>query len=412
MSPVIAVFSTQAPSHFRLVLPVIAGLAGRGADVRVFTHARFEPEVARAGATLVDVFTRFPQEAADETSTPIGTRFVSHAGCFARAVAEEAQRHRPSLVVGETFSVLGRAVATLLGLPWINVSAGHDLDGERIVRQMQTDPRVKLAPECLRAVEALRPILPDASPFAYVTPMSSVLNIYPEPPAFLDLEQRRKFEPLAFFGSLLPVDEVPAAEGRSRYFAGDGRLKLYVCFGTIVWYPFEAHALSALKVISGFAAGRPDIDALVSLGTDRIGAEDRAALAAPNVRVVEYLDQWAALAEADAFITHHGLNSTHEAIFHRVPMLSYPFFWDQPALADRCRQLGIAAPLADTPRGPLDDARIAATLEALLGDRALPSRLQAARQLELDVIAGREAVLDRILALAEGDRTPVLDGVV
>ncbi len=412
MSPVIAVFSTQAPSHFRLVLPIIVGLARRGADVRVFTHARFEPEISRAGASLVDVFTPFPQEAADETSTPIGTRYVTHAGRFARAVAAEAERHRPSLIIGETFSVLGRAVAALLGVPWINVCAGHDLDGERIVRQMQTDPRVNPSPECLSAVEALRTILPDASPFAFVTPTSTVLNIHPEPPAFFDPALRQKFEPLAFFGSLQPPEEAAPAAPEGRYFTDDGRLKLYVCFGTIVWYPFEAQTLTALAAVSRFVAGRPDIEALISLGTDRVGAEDRRALAAPNVRVEEYVDQWAVLEEADAFVTHHGLNSTHEAIFQRVPMLSYPFFWDQPALAERCRRLGVAVPIIDTPRAPIEETRLAAALDALRNDPALPGRLQAARQLELDVIAGRDAVLDRILAIAEGRRPVMLEKAV
>jgi UDP:flavonoid glycosyltransferase YjiC (YdhE family) len=410
MSQVVAVFSTQAPSHFRLVLPIIAGLARRGVDVRVFTHAEFGPEIARAGATLVDVFTPFPQAAADETSTPIGTRFVSHAGRFAHAVAALTDRHRPSLVIGETFSVLGRAVAALLDLPWINVCAGHDLDGERIVRQMGTDPRVNLSPECFRAVEALRTILPDASPFVFATATSTVLNIHPEPPAFFDAALRRKFEPLAFYGSLQPLPEATATE--RRYFTGNGRLKLYVCFGTIVWYPFEAQTLAAFAAVSRFVAGRPDVEALVSLGTDRVSAEDRALLAAPNIRVEEYVDQWAALGEADAFVTHHGLNSTHEAIFQRVPMLSYPFFWDQPALAERCRRLGIAVPVADTPRAPIEATRIAAALDALRNDPTLPGRLEAARQLELDVIAGRDAVLDRILAIAEGCRPARLEKAV
>ena len=48
------------------------------------------------------------------------------------------------------------------------------------------------------------------------------------------------------------------------------------------------------------------------------------------------------------FVTHHGLNSTHEAIYHRTPMLSYPFFGDQPYLANRCRDLGLSVPLVDT----------------------------------------------------------------
>ena len=56
------------------------------------------------------------------------------------------------------------------------------------------------------------------------------------------------------------------------------------------------------------------------------------------------MDQWAVLGETDLFVTHHGLNSTHEAIFNRVPMLSYPFFWDQPGLAAKCQAFGIARP--------------------------------------------------------------------
>lgn len=408
MRPVIAVFSTQAPSHFRLVLPVVAGLARRGADVRVFTHPQFEPEIRGAGATLVDIFSRFPQEAADARSKPVPSRYVSHAGCFARAVAAEAERHRPSLVVGETFSVLGRAVAALLGVPWINVSAGHDIDGERLVRQLGSDPRVATAPECLRSVESLREILPDASPFSYVTGLSPLLNLYPEPPAFLDEQQRQKFAPLAFFGSLSPADD--ARRPRARHFADDGRPKLYACFGTVVWHDFRAPALAALEAISRFVAGRPDIEALISLGTGDVAPAERAALEKPNVRVEPFVDQWAVLQEADAFVTHHGLNSTHEAIFHQVPMLSYPFFWDQPALAAKCRELGIAVPIADSPRGPIAQERLAAVIDELRGDAALPGRLAAARQLELDVIAGRDGALDRILALAEGGRPLVLDG--
>jgi len=77
----------------------------------------------------------------------------------------------------------------------------------------------------------------------------------------------------------------------------------------------------------------------------------------PNVRVVEYADQWEALRESDVFITHHGLNSTHEAVFNRVPMISYPFFGDQPALAAKCRRFGSAVPLnafLAWPRKPKD----------------------------------------------------------
>ena len=38
---------------------------------------------------------------------------------------------------------------------------------------------------------------------------------------------------------------------------------------------------------------------------------------------------------ADAFVTHSGMNSTHEALFHKMSMVSYPIFADQPGLAAR-----------------------------------------------------------------------------
>ena len=81
------------------------------------------------------------------------------------------------------------------------------------------------------------------------------------------------------------------------------------------------------------------------------------------------VDQWSMLAHSDCFITHHGLNSTHEAIFHRVAMISFPFFWDQPALAAKCQALGLAIPLTDVPRGEVRDDHIETAWERYLDQR-------------------------------------------
>src|SRR6185503_15052042 len=114
-------------------------------------------------------------------------------------------------------------------------------------------------------------------------------------------------------------------------------------------------------------------------------------LSRANVRVEATVDQWRVLAECDAFITHHGLNSTHEAIFHRVPMISYTFFSDQPALASKCQELGLAIPLTGTLRGAItaDDVKAAIAM-ALEKRRALRAHLARARLWELDTMAGRD----------------------
>ena len=113
------------------------------------------------------------------------------------------------------------------------------------------------------------------------------------------------------------------------------------------------------------------------------------------------------LARADVFVTHHGLNSTHEAIWHRVPMLSCPFFWDQPALAAKCQALGIAVPLVGAPRELPTEAGVLAAVDRVVADRpGFRARLDVARGYEEKVMAGRDAVIDRILALAAAGARP------
>jgi hypothetical protein len=85
--------------------------------------------------------------------------------------------------------------------------------------------------------------------------------------------------------------------------------------------------------------------------------------------------------------------------------LRSPFFWDQPDLAARCQAMGLAVPLGGTPRGPLSEADIAVALEALSRDAdERAARARRARDQELDVIAGRDGVLQRIIELAGTDR--------
>jgi UDP:flavonoid glycosyltransferase YjiC (YdhE family) len=268
---------------------------------------------------------------------------------------------------------------------------------------LRDDPRVDVSPACRDAVETLRSRhgLADASPFSYVSGLSPHLNVYCEPAAFLTEDERRAFEPVAFHGSLPAVEELyGAAPGPSPFGDDPAGLRIYVSFGTVVWRYWPAEALDALATIAAALAPR-DVRVLVSLGGADVDDEAVRAIAQPNVTVERWVDQWRVLRDADAVVTHHGLNSTHEAIYNEVPMISYPFFSDQPALARRCRDLGLAIPLAGAPRERVTAEGVESAL-AELSARAAPmrARLSEARGWERDVIAGRDSVLARISALA------------
>jgi MGT family glycosyltransferase len=397
-----AIFCMPGRGHFKRLLPLISGLAGVGIPTHVFTDLDFREDVERVGGRFVDLFAGRPIESADARSIPVPCRYVSFAGHYAAQVAREVATLRPALIVHDTFAVIGPAVATHLGVPRVNVCAGHNVAPGPTVEALRQDPRVSISEECWRAVRSLRERhgMPDASPFSYVSTLSPDLNVYCEPPEFLRAEEREVFQPIAFFGSLSLAER-----GREKTFASPfgedsaGRLRIYASFGTVIWRYYEAEALDALEVLSNALSDRDDAVALVSLGCWGT-VESAARLARRNVRIESYVDQWRVLGEASVFLTHHGLNSTHEAIFHQTPMISYPFFGDQPGLAQRCHELGLAVPLVGAPRAPVVPGDVRRALTRIAAGRdAMRARLEEARGWELETIRARGAVIERIVDL-------------
>jgi MGT family glycosyltransferase len=397
----IVVLCMGGAGHVQTLLPLVSALASRGCAVQVMTRDDFRDHVERVGGRFVDLYARRPLEAADATSMPFPSRFVTFAATYAESLAEEIGALSPALIVYDTFTVAGPVAARQLRVPYVNVCPNHAPVPARMIEALRRDPRVAISAECRAAVRRLREVhgMSDASPFSYYDALSPYLNVYAEPEEFLRPDERAAFEPIAFFGSLLP----PASRGLpvvGAFPPGRYRERVYVSFGTGVWRYFAKVAFAALKAISDAFAER-DAAVLMSLGGSDARERVRGELERSNVRIVDYADQWAVLAEADVFITHHGINSTHEAIFHEVPMLSYPFFGDQPALARRCQELGLAVALTAEPQTPVTPEALRATLRRVAeeGNR-LAVRLAEARSWELRTIADRPAVLDRILALA------------
>ncbi len=396
-----AVFCMGGRGHVQRLRPIISGLAAAGVDTRVFTGLAYRAEVERAGGTFVDLFAGRPLASADRTSIPLPSRYVTFAGRYGEDIVREVSRLGPSIVVHDTFAVVGVVVAHHLGIPRVNICAGHNQAPEPTLRSLNSDPRVTISDECREAVRILRERhgMPDATPFAYVTTVSPHLNVYCEPPQFLKDDERAPFEPIAFFGSLSSDDFTADATSPSLFDPG-GTNCVYVSFGTVIWTYFEAEALSLIETISATLSATSNTRTVVSLGNR--GPFDRARLMArPNVRIERYVDQWRALRGATLSVTHQGLNSTHEAIYHRTPMISYPFFGDQPALAKRCQELGVAVPLVPEVRQPVRPEHLQAALNRIFNCReVMAARLEEARRWELETIAARPAVVARMLALA------------
>jgi UDP:flavonoid glycosyltransferase YjiC (YdhE family) len=401
--PVIAVFCMPENGHFQRMCPLIAMLSECGAAVHVFTHGKFRDKVLANGGRFFDMFSKYPIEAVDDESRPVPSRFVSYAAAYAEPLVEELESIGASLVIHDGFAVIGRLVATLIGLPRVNVYAGHNPDPSAFIEGLRNDPRVSTSQRCHDAVKVLRERfgMADASPFSYVSSRSNEFNLYCEPPEFLDEHERRALEPVSFFGSLA---DVAGRKAGGTHFDGAGAdtTRIYASFGTVIWRYYAGQALEALKTLASAFEKRDDVRAIISLGGADRNEGVKELLTRSNVAVEDYVDQDSVLAEADIFVTHHGLNSTHEAIGHGTFMLSYPFFWDQPGLARKCQSLGVALPLSRDLRGPFDENDVLAALSAWRSDgERIRQALSRAQEWERSVIAGRAAVVDRILELAQ-----------
>lgn len=391
----VVLFCIPARGHVQRAILMTRELAAAGAVVHVYSGRDYAGDFTQAGGTFHDLFSGRPLGAADAESIPIPCRHVTFAAAFVDGLVAEVAELKPDIVVYGTFAVVGVLVALALGLPRVALCAGHNMAPDFALAQVRDDPRVRVSQHCRDAVEVIRARfgITNASPFSYLDSLSPVLNVIPEPHEFYREGDLAPFQPCECFGSVDPLRFESA--GR---IAGTGRLRVYASFGTIAHRYYADTIDAAIQAVLDAVRAMPDAECIVSLAGTK---PERSLDVPPNATVEAHMDQAAALQASDVFITHHGLNSTHESIFSLTPMLSYPIFADQPGLAARCQELGLAIPLAGHLRDPVDARAVQDALARVLGShQAMLDRLHEARLWELRAIAARPMVATRILDLA------------
>lgn len=401
----VVAFTIPGQGHISRMLPLVAGLCEMGVPVDFYAHEMARSPIERTGARFHDLYAGRDMDVPDGTSRPVPMRNVSFAGYWGEEIALEVAALGPRLVIHDTFAVIGRVVAFHLGIPRVNMRAGHNLEPRRALAALEAEEgSIAVAEACRASVDLLRERhgMPDASPFSFFIDNGADLNICSEPPEFLAEDQRPPFEPLAFFGSCWPSSGAPGATPEPDFFGPDASscLRVYVGLGTAKWLMCPDRAMALLATMADAIEAAPDVRGLIGLGNPRIPPRSVEHLIRANVRVEPYVDQVEALRQASLYVTHHGLNSTHEAIYHEVPMVSCPLFGDQPVLAARCQELGLSVPLERHADGltTVDDVHRA--FERVRREReSLKASLLRARQWEVAVMERRPEVLRRIVNL-------------
>jgi MGT family glycosyltransferase len=369
-----------------------------GAKVHAFSTQQFSTLFRAADIEFHDLYEKRPIDEADASSIPVPCRYVTFAATFGDSLSESIGRLRPDIIVYESFAVVALVVSRKLGIPAVSIIASHNMPPGQTIAELERDPRVDVSQACRDAVEQLQSKygIADASPFSYANALSPLLNVIPEPEQFYLSDETTPFAPCVFFGCI----DINDRERASHFPGGPSQSRannIYACFGTVASRYYQPAIVAAIKAIADAARQHPEMLFTISLG----GYQINEIHVPSNVRILPFVDQWEILQQSEVYITHHGMNSTHEAVYLKTPMISYPLLYDQPKLALRCQQLGLAVPLVKELRAKFEAADLINSILDVRRDRAaMIDRLETAHHWELQAVEKRGDAVQQVLDLA------------
>ena len=151
----IVFFCMSQRGHLQRMRPLISMLAASGWTAHVFTDRQFKGDVEASAGRFEDLFAPNSLDAADVASIPPPFRYVTFAGRFAHDVADRVRRLRPAIVASDSFAVIGHVVSRRLGVPHVNICAGHNVHPGRLSELLPSVPASSPSSGCLDAARRL-----------------------------------------------------------------------------------------------------------------------------------------------------------------------------------------------------------------------------------------------------------------
>jgi MGT family glycosyltransferase len=396
-------FPMPAHGHVNPMLPLFQELVSRGDEAVVYATREFEASIRHTGAA----FRQLDDALGVPASLPLlpgtgGARGfqqllplmlnLMHRSLYeAPQVAEQARAEQADCVVYDPMAVWGKAVAAKLNLPAAIFHTSFGLShSPSLKREMRKTMKVLPTPKNLLGLlkvmwtsEVMHwrhglPRLQLGGAFAAIED----LNFVPV---------SRKYQPDAenfdgrflFIGpSVLPRND----RGDFPLEQLEGKPVLLISLGTT---PMNQRRDFYEACFEAFRDSRWQVVMACGKGTDpaSFGAIPS------NFLVRQRVPQLDVLERARVFLTHGGMNSTMEGLWHGVPLAVFPQAGDQPINAARVSGLGLG--LALSAEDGLNPQVLRATVERLDTDPGFRARL-AEYQKELREAGGSKRAAEAL----------------
>ena len=336
----VVVLNLPEYGHMNATFPVVAELVRRGERVVYFATEPFRERVEATGAEYVSYGDP------EAFLPPAHTGGLYSVMAFAIGLAErllpdlipQLRDLAPDYLLIDSLCVWGNLAQQILGIPAAMLGSVFVTDPCHMTVEAMVQMSYGRSPKemLLSGIDALNTYLMTAQRIdrKYGTVSPNLVEFFGNRQSLNVVFTSRCFHPQGntydasykFVGPSLFVGPTMEAAGTR-----DPRPLLYISMGTIfndlpAFYRtcFEAFGGAECRVL--MTTGKVDPAALGTVPA--------------NFELREFVPQVEVLSRASAFLTHDGMNSVSEALWHEVPLLVFPQHGDQHLVAARVAELG------------------------------------------------------------------------
>lgn len=390
----IVFFCIPAHGHTNPTLGVVRELVDRGHEVWYYSYNILREKIESAGARFVacDDYdmeqklepkdaTRVGKDLAFSTQLLVDTTLA-----LDDMVCKDMERLQPDCIVADSMAVWGKAIALKLGIPFVSSTTtfAFNQHSAKIMKQSPGElfGMIFSMPKINRNIKRLQ----DKG-----YPVNNILDIIQnDDKTDTVVYTSPEFQPCAdtfsdkyaFVGpSVRPVTEPVTKEGEKL---------IYISMGTVNNDMVKLYR----KCIEAFRDTKYQV--IMSVG-NLVNIEELGKLP-DNISVFSHVDQIAVLSQADAFLTHCGMNSVNESLYYQVPMVMLPQTSEQGGVATRVEQVGAGIRLRKTSPQAIREA-----VELVMDNSSYKEGAKVISD-GFKKCAGAKGAADKILKAAEKSR--------
>jgi MGT family glycosyltransferase len=329
-------FNQPEQGHINPTLPLVAELVRRGNRVIYYSLEDFKQAIERTGATFQSYQEAYPFDhtRADENGFKVFLQFLQVSQLVLERLLPQIAAEKPDVVIYDQLAMWGQYIAQILHVPAICSMPMFVLTPRLIL----TQPSMIFLR--LRSLNVERQIHATAAKISdqYHVKKIGIFDIANNPGQLNIVYTSRAFQPYAdsfdetykFVGpSINPRIDAPVFPFDALV---QGKPLLYISLGSI----YNEHPEFYRLCFDTFADSNWQVVMSVGHNTllGKLGAIPK------NLLVQNEVPQLDILQRASLFISHGGMNSVSEALYHGVPLIIIPQAGDQTFVARRVEQLG------------------------------------------------------------------------